>query len=95
MYFFTLTEVGLDILGILKSTNLDLKVSLFDKILERDICCAFPCKLSFCDVSDVTNVEPELVLNIVLFLMDFDSFQTITVIICKYVLGEMVSGWNV
>ena len=56
---------------ISKSTNLELKVSLFDKTLQRGICCVFPCKLSFCDMSDVTNVEPEPVSNNALVLIDF------------------------
>ena len=83
--------MGLVIEEISKSTNLELKVSLFDKTLQRDICCVFPCKLSFCDMSDVTNVESEPVSNNALVLIDFDPFETITGIICKYVLGEMVS----
>ena len=73
--FFTLTEVGLDIEEISESTNLELKVSLFHKTLQRDICCVFPCKLSFCDMSDVTNLESEPVSNNALFLMDFNQFS--------------------
>ena len=55
----------------------------------------FPYKLSFCDISDVTNVESEPVCNIAFVLMDFDPFETTTGIIGKYVLDEMVSKWDV
>ena len=40
-------------------------------------------------MSDVTNAESEPVSNNALVLMDFDPFETMTGIICKYVLGEM------
>ena len=87
--------MGLDGQEILKSTNLELKVSLFDKALQIGICCVFPCQLSLCDISDVTNVESELVCNNALVLMDFDPFETMTWIICRYVLGEMILEWVV
>ena len=87
--------MGLVIEEISKSPNLELKVFFFDKTLPRDICCVFPCKLSFCDMSDVTNVECEPVSNNALVLIDFDPFETMTGIIRKYVLGEMVSLWDI
>ena len=93
--FFTWIEVGLDIEVISKSTDLELKVSLFDKTLKRDICCVFSYKLSFCNMSDVTNVKSEPVSNIALVQMDFHPFETMTEIICKYVLGEIVLEWDV
>ena len=68
-----------------ESTNLELQVSSFDKTLQRDICCVFHCKLSFCDMSDVTNVESESVSNNALVLIDFEPFETMTRIICKSV----------
>ena len=46
-------------------------------------------------MSDVTNVESEPVSNNALVLTDFDAFETMTGIICKYVLGEMVSLWGI
>ena len=46
-------------------------------------------------MADVTNVESEPVSNNALVQMDFDSFETMTGIICKYVLGEMVLEWDV
>ena len=55
--FFALTEVKLDIAEILKSINLEVKVSLFAKILQNSICCVFPSKLTFSGKSDVTNVD--------------------------------------
>ena len=55
--FFTLTEVKLDIAEILKSINLEVKVSLFAKILQNSICCVFPSKLTFSGKSDVTIVD--------------------------------------
>ena len=93
--FFTLTEMGLDMEKISKSTSLKIKVSLFDKTSEQDICHVFHCKLSFCDMSDATKVKSELVSCNTLVLMDFDLFETMTGVTCKYVLGEMVSEWNV
>ena len=87
--------MGLDGEVFSKSTNLELKVSLFDKTLQRDICCVFNCKLSFCDISDVTNVESEPASNNALVLMDLDQFEKMTGIICKYALGEMVWEWIV
>ena len=83
--------MGLVIEEISKSTDLELKVSLFDKTLQRDISCVFPCKLSFYDIPDITNVKSEPVSNNVLVLIDFNPFETMNGIICKYVLGEMVS----
>lgn len=44
---------------------------------------------------DVTKVKSELVSCNKLVLMDFDLFETMTGVTCKYVLGEMVSEWNV
>ena len=46
-------------------------------------------------MSDVTNVECEPVSNNALVLIDFDPFETMTGIIRKYVLGEMVSLWDI
>ena len=87
--------MGLDEEDTSKSTNLELKVFLFDKILQRDIYCVFPCKLSFCNMSDVRNVDSEPVYNDALVLTDFDPFETMTGIICKYMLGEAILGWDV
>ena len=87
---------------ISESTNLELKVSSFDKTKRLiislfyqtkipltliNICCVFPCKMSFCDISDVTNVESEPASNNALVLMDLDPFEKMTGIICKCVLG--------
>ena len=45
-------------------------------------------------MTDVTNVESEPVSNNALVQMDFDSFETMTEIICKFVLGEMALEWD-
>lgn len=41
-------------------------------------------------MSDVTNIESEPVSNNDLVLMDFKPFETLTEIIYKHVLGEMI-----
>ena len=46
-------------------------------------------------MSDVTNVKSEPVSNIALVQMDFHPFETMTEIICKYVLGDIVLEWDV
>ena len=43
--------------------------------------------MSFCDISDVTNVESEPASNNALLLMDLDQLEKMTGIICKCVLG--------
>ena len=73
--FFTLTKVELDKEEISKSTNIELKVSSFDKTLQRDIYSDFPCKLSFCDMSDVTDVESDSLSNNALVVVDFDPIK--------------------
>ena len=57
--------------------------------------CVFPCKLNFYDILDVRNVESELVSDSALVLLDFDPIETMTGIIFKFVLDEMVSEWEV
>ena len=53
-------------------------------------------------ISKLTNLELKMFLfesepvsYNALVLMDFDPFETMTGIICKYVLSEIISEWGV
>lgn len=44
---------------------------------------------------DAIDADCEPVPNKALVLMNFDPFETMTELICKYVLGEMFAEWDV